>query len=887
MRVKHLFSGMLAVLAVLLLTGCGEKDNPVRTSLDVDTSTLTLSVGESAVRMASSKAEDAAITYTSSKPAVATVDQFGKVTAMSEGSATITIEMAETKKSWYAAKTITYEVVVKNVSAKAVANVDKATPLTLVAQADGKITVTFNNGITLANDIHYTINNGAEQTIAKNTTGAYDIEVKKGDVVQFYSLNTSLGGGSTVAGARGTTRAVDDGAKYINIRPSMKTEIYGNVMSLLKGKDNLESATALEAKNAFYGLFAGAEKLVNNTERLLVLPATTLTESCYQDMFNGCKGIEKAPELPAPKLEKNCYQEMFYDCAKLNHVKCLATDIKAENCTKDWLGKAGSEATETKVLESVVDMTKNSDDGVPTSWMAQKIVAVTGIKLDKTELALSVGGVGTLKATVAPEDATDKTIIWTSSNTSVATVDANGNVTGVAAGTATITAQAGDKTATCVVTVTAAPVGKTIDLSTLTAAYEAQNGDVLTRTLGANVKISIADGATVTLDGVTINGVDNWNYEWAGITCEGDATIILKGGTTNTVKGFQNKYPGIHPAVGKTLTIKGTGSLTASSNSDGAGIGGGREIACGNIEIQGGTIKATGGNGAAGIGSATSGSCGSITISGGTVTAIGGDAAAGIGSGNRAGCGAITISDGTVSATGGQNAAGIGSGFSAGCGAITINAGVTRVTATKGDYATNSIGAGEGPGATCGTVTIGGNVGAKTASPYVYPTPTLSLTSPTVGQVIGSDGKNYPAASVPSGVTKVAMIAYVSGSNGLAIALADESGSMNWATAKSTCEAKTPAFTGGTWKLPSLDEWKNMLTYDGVFYMNNNLQTALSTAGGNPLQDFMYYWSSTVYDSYNACDVEFQIVAGNGEANFSNESKATTSGMLVRAVLAF
>ena len=187
---------------------------------------------------------------------------------------------------------------------------DKATPLTLVAQADGKITVTFNGGITLANDIHYTINNGAEQTIAKNTSGAYDITVKKGDVVQLYSLNSSLGG-SAVAGARGTTRAVDDGAKYINIRPSMKTEIYGNVMSLLKGKDNLESATTIEANNAFYGLFAGADKLVNNTERLLVLPATTLTEGCYDNMFSGCKGIEKAPELPAPKLEKGCYQEMF------------------------------------------------------------------------------------------------------------------------------------------------------------------------------------------------------------------------------------------------------------------------------------------------------------------------------------------------------------------------------------------------------------------------------------------------------------------------------------------------------------------------------------------------------------------------------------------------
>ena len=442
-KVKNLLTGMLAVLAVLLLTGCGEKDNPSRTSLDVDTSTLTLSVGETAVRMATSKAEDAKITYTSSNPAVATVDQFGKVTALTEGETTITITMDETKKSWYAASTIEYQVVVKNVSAKALANVDKATPLTLVAQADGKITVTFNNGITLANDIKYTINNGAEQTIAKNTSGAYDITVKKGDVVQLYSLNTSLGGGA-VAGARGTTRAVDSGAKYINIRPSMKTEIYGNVMSLLKGKDNLESATTIEANNAFYGLFAGAEKLVNNTERLLVLPATTLTEGCYQDMFNGCKGIEKAPELPAPKLEKNCYQEMFYDCAKLNHVKCLATDIKAENSTKDWLGKAGTEATGEKVLETMTDMTLNSDDGVPESWTPKPIVLVESVTLGKTELALVIGEADvTLTATVKPAEATDKTVTWTSSNPAVATVDETGKVHAVAAGEATITATAG------------------------------------------------------------------------------------------------------------------------------------------------------------------------------------------------------------------------------------------------------------------------------------------------------------------------------------------------------------------------------------------------------------------------------------------------------------
>ena len=449
---------------------------------------------------------------------------------MSEGTATITVTMPETKIGWYAAATRQYKVIVNKVSAAALVDVDKSTPLTLVAAEDGKITVTFNNGVTLKNDIHFTINGGAEQTIAKNTSGAYDITVKKGDVVQFYSINTSLGGGA-VAGARGTTRAVDSGAKYINIRPSMKTEIYGNVMSLLKGKDNLESATALEAKNAFYGLFAGAEKLVNNTERLLVLPATTLTEGCYQDMFNGCKGIEKAPELPAPTLVKNCYQEMFYDCAKLNHVACLATDISAEGSTKDWLGKAGTEATETKVLETLVDMTANSDDGVPTSWTAQKIVAVTGIKLDKTELALKVGDAAVqLKATVAPDNVTDKTVTWTSDKPTVATVDETGKVTAVAAGTATITAQAGDKTATCVVTVTAGETYLKWDdtQKKLVATLIPENATAVTNA-AANVNWS---AGTYVVEGVVnING---------NIELKGNVELIIKDGaflTANTILG--------------------------------------------------------------------------------------------------------------------------------------------------------------------------------------------------------------------------------------------------------------------------------------------------------------------------------------------------------------
>ena len=257
----------------------------------------------------------------------------------------------------------------------------------------------------------------------------------------------------------------------------------------------------------------------------------------------------------------------------------------------------------------------------------------------------------------------------------------------------------------------------TIDLSSVTENTTAQDGDVLTGTLGANVKISIADGATVTLNGVTINGTDDSSYKWAGLTCEGDATITLADGTTNIVKGFDSGYSGIYVPSGKTLIIKGqavgNGTLEASSNVSGAGIGCSWGLSCGNIEIQGGNIEAQGGNRGAGIGSSETSSCGNITISGGTVTATGGTKAAGIGSsiregGNYSSCGNISITGGTVTATGGQDGAGIGSGNGGQCSDITIANTVTRVKAYRGKDANFCIGAGNG--GTCGTVTLGSMV---------------------------------------------------------------------------------------------------------------------------------------------------------------------------------
>ena len=238
-------------------------------------------------------------------------------------------------------------------------------------------------------------------------------------------------------------------------------------------------------------------------------------------------------------------------------------------------------------------------------------------------------------------------------------------------------------------------------LSAIAADFTANNGDVLTGTPASNVKISIADGANVTLKNVNITNLGA-NCDWAGINCLGDATLELEG--TNEVCAGKNgsgysMYPGIYIAEGKTLTIKGDGTLIAYSGPNsfgvrGAGIGGGYNIACGNIVINSGNITATGGYYAAGIGGGQSSSCGNITINGGTVTATSGSGAAGIGSGARGTCGDITISGGTVTAPGGSSAAGIGSGWQGNCGTITIKSTVTSVTATKGGDDAQSIGKG-------------------------------------------------------------------------------------------------------------------------------------------------------------------------------------------------
>ncbi|MBR5175162.1 MAG: Ig-like domain-containing protein [Bacteroidales bacterium] len=126
-----------------------------------------------------------------------------------------------------------------------------------------------------------------------------------------------------------------------------------------------------------------------------------------------------------------------------------ATIATVDNSGKVTAVKAGS-ATIT------VTTTDGSKTSTCTVTVTAKTVTVSGVALDHDKLELTTGETEQLKATVSPDNASDKSVEWTSSDAKVATVDATGKVTAVQAGTTTITVKTkdGGKTATCSVTVT-------------------------------------------------------------------------------------------------------------------------------------------------------------------------------------------------------------------------------------------------------------------------------------------------------------------------------------------------------------------------------------------------------------------------------------------------
>ena len=114
--------------------------------------------------------------------------------------------------------------------------------------------------------------------------------------------------------------------------------VYGNIMSLVTDYSTDENAfqsnTALVGASTFYRLFKNNANIRSHTSRPLALPATTLTQQCYQEMFDGCTGLTTAPALPAQTLASGCYEYMFFNCTGLTTAPALPAQTLASGCYK-------------------------------------------------------------------------------------------------------------------------------------------------------------------------------------------------------------------------------------------------------------------------------------------------------------------------------------------------------------------------------------------------------------------------------------------------------------------------------------------------------------------------------------------------------------------------
>lgn len=106
---------------------------------------------------------------------------------------------------------------------------------------------------------------------------------------------------------------------------SNKTHVYGNVNSLTGNNTSVGA-------NCFMGLFSGCSNLYTYVHKKIILPATTLEECCYQDMFYGCTSLTTAPELPALTMASRCYSSMFGGCTSLTAAPVLPATTLATSC---------------------------------------------------------------------------------------------------------------------------------------------------------------------------------------------------------------------------------------------------------------------------------------------------------------------------------------------------------------------------------------------------------------------------------------------------------------------------------------------------------------------------------------------------------------------------
>lgn len=259
----------------------------------------------------------------------------------------------------------------------------------------------------------------------------------------------------------------------------------------------------------------------------------------------------KAPEEPKPQPEPQpptpsvvAVESIALNKTELSlelgGTETLTVTVKPDNATDKTVTWSTSNAEVATVAKGKVTAVKEGE-AIITAKAGEKsatckvtvkngVVAVESITLDKTSLSLTKGQTETLTATVAPENATDKTVTWSTSDATMASVNQNGLVTALKSGKVTILAKAGEPSATCEVNITTPVQSVSLNASSLDLEVDQ------TFTLVATINPSDADDQMVewstssTSVASVVNGL-------VTARAEGQATITAKvGGKTATCK---------------------------------------------------------------------------------------------------------------------------------------------------------------------------------------------------------------------------------------------------------------------------------------------------------------------------------------------------------------
>lgn len=135
-------------------------------------------------------------------------------------------------------------------------------------------------------------------------------------------------------------------------------------------------ATTL-AERCYSDMFAGCTSL----KKAPALPATDLKSYCYNYMFGGCSALTEAPELKAATLAYGCYCAMFMNCSKLSKVTCLAT-TNATDALGIWLAGAGTDTSVTTRTLVRAEANTNWTNNDSWDWPSTNWYVPTGWTID-------------------------------------------------------------------------------------------------------------------------------------------------------------------------------------------------------------------------------------------------------------------------------------------------------------------------------------------------------------------------------------------------------------------------------------------------------------------------------------------------------------------------